>query len=743
MMKRWLVVMVALVGPPVFAGTIVIRKATFPSGGSGFTYNETITTGSFNLSDGQTQTFSSVAAGTYIVTETPAAGFTLADLSCDDVDSTVDLATATATVNLGAAETVTCTFRNLETAPTDQIFVFHLSGDQEVPSVPTSQRGGCMGRLDAGSSELAIVCTHEVAGPTAMHIHDGAPGVNGPILFDFGNPATPVVAAWSGMTPADVAKLLAGNLYVNIHTSAYPNGFIRGQILPRTVDTVSFPMNGSGVVPPSGSASTGNCTADLDANATALSITCTHNVASPTAAHVHDAPAGTIGPVVFTFPSAASPMAGNMPTTPRFVADYEAGFLSVDVHAGGPPVIAGQPDGVGADVSITKSGPPAATAGTNVSYTVTASNTGPQDAASVTITDTLPAGTTFVSATQNSGPSLTCTTPAPDSVVCSGGPLGVGATASITIVVATSPSATLPITNNASIAASPADPDLSDNSASATTNLMAPTDLTIAKTAGAGPVVAGGPAQFTITVANAGTATALAATVTDALPAGMSLVSTTPSQGTCSGTTTIVCTLGSINVAASATIALNVTLPATAGPVTNVATVTSSNDGNPANDTASVTITTTPPPADLTIAKTAGAGPFVTGGAAQYTITITNIGANPALAPTVTDVLPPGMTLVTATPSQGSCTGTTTVVCTLGTINASASATITLNVTLPATAGPVANTVTVSSSNDTNPANDSSAAPITVGAAGQIPALSPMALALLAMTLAAAGWMRR
>jgi uncharacterized repeat protein (TIGR01451 family) len=624
-LNHWLVVVVALVVSPAFAGTVVIRKATFPGGGTGFTFNESITAGSFNLSDGGTQTFSSVPAGIYTVTEIPAASWTLADLSCDDADSTVDIASATATVNLGATETVTCTFRNLETAPTDQLFIFHLSGDQEVPPVPTSQRGGCMGRLDAGASELAIVCTHEVAAPTMMHIHEGAAGVDGPIVFDFGNPASPMVATWSGMTPADVANLAAGNLYVNIHTSAYPNGFIRGQILPRTVDSVSFALNGTNVVPPTSDPSTGNCTENLDLSATLLNVDCTHNLPSPDSARLHDAPAGANGPIVFTFASPAAPFSQNVPMTPRWIADFAAGFLYVEVQstpipANPLPFIRGQADVAGSDVTITKTAPAAAIAGTNVSYTVTASNAGPLDAASVTVTDTLPAGTTFISATQTAGPSLTCTTPATDSVVCSGGPFGMGATASFTIVVATSPSATLPITNNASIAASPEDPDLADNLASATTALMAPTDLAIA--------------------------------------------------------------------------------------------------------------------------KTAGAGPFVAAGAAHYTITVTNIGANPAVAATVTDVLPAGMTLVSATPSQGSCSGTTTVVCALGTINASASATISLNVTLPAAAGPVSNTATLSSSNDTNPANDSSTAPIAVLAAGAIPALSPIALALLAMTLAALAWMR-
>ena len=64
-----------------------------------------------------------------------------------------------------------------------------------------------------------------------MHIHRGAPGVNGPIVFDLGNPVSPVEAVWSGMTAGDVADLMAGNLYVNVHASGRPAGEIRGQVV--------------------------------------------------------------------------------------------------------------------------------------------------------------------------------------------------------------------------------------------------------------------------------------------------------------------------------------------------------------------------------------------------------------------------------------------------------------------------------------------------------------------------------
>ena len=328
--------------PPASAGTGTIRivKQTFPAGGSGFTFTQNVNgSGNFTLNDGQTQTFSTVAAGTYTIAEndpaTTPGNYTLGDLSCDDASSNGDTSSRTATIDLQAGEVVTCTFRNFRTAATDTLFVFHLSGDQEVPPVSTQARGGCMGRFDAGTSSFSLICTHNVENATIMHIHQGAPGVNGPIVFDLGSPASPMIATWSGMTPGDVANLLAGNFYLNIHTAGRPTGEIRGQILTRTVDTVNFTADSSQVVPPGTSPATGNCSADLDNPATSLFVQCTHNLPSPDLAHVHDAPFGHNGPLIYTFASAASPFSGNVPLTPRLVADFAATFLYVDIHGTG------------------------------------------------------------------------------------------------------------------------------------------------------------------------------------------------------------------------------------------------------------------------------------------------------------------------------------------------------------------------------------------------------------------------
>jgi trimeric autotransporter adhesin len=317
-------------------GTIHIVKTTYPAGGAGFGFTHDIPAfpGSFTLDDGQTETFANVAGGTYTVTENDPGpgGFALTDVECDDANSSGDPFARAATIQLDPGELVTCVFRNVRVSGSPQVFVFHLSGDQEVPGVPSAARGGCMGLLNAGAAQLSLVCTHNVAGATVMHIHRGAAGANGAPVFDLGNPSSPVQATWTGMTPTDIADLLAGNLYVNIHASGRPDGEIRGQMLPRTVDNFTFPMNGGQQVPPNSSSASGLCFVDLNDGATGLQVSCNHNLAGATAAHLHSAPPGAVGPVAFSF-DPSSPFAANVPMTPRLVADFAAGFLYVDLHS--------------------------------------------------------------------------------------------------------------------------------------------------------------------------------------------------------------------------------------------------------------------------------------------------------------------------------------------------------------------------------------------------------------------------
>jgi hypothetical protein len=108
-----------------------------------------------------------------------------------------------------------------------------LSGDQEVPPVTTSASGSGTITINDDKSVSGSVTTTGIAG-TAAHIHDGAPGKNGPVIVPLGKTAenTWSVPAGAKLTDAQYAELKAGNLYVNVHSAANKGGEIRAQLKP-------------------------------------------------------------------------------------------------------------------------------------------------------------------------------------------------------------------------------------------------------------------------------------------------------------------------------------------------------------------------------------------------------------------------------------------------------------------------------------------------------------------------------
>jgi len=108
-----------------------------------------------------------------------------------------------------------------------------LSGDQEVPPVTTSAQGSGTVTVGADKSVSGSVKTSGVAGKAA-HIHEGAPGANGPVIIPLKETSANVwsVPAGAKLTDAQYKSYEAGNLYINVHSAAHKGGEIRGQIKP-------------------------------------------------------------------------------------------------------------------------------------------------------------------------------------------------------------------------------------------------------------------------------------------------------------------------------------------------------------------------------------------------------------------------------------------------------------------------------------------------------------------------------
>ena len=124
--------------------------------------------------------------------------------------------------------------------------------------------------------------------------------------------------------------------------------------------------------------------------------------------------------------------------------------------------------------------------------------------------------------------------------------------------------------------------------------------------------------------------------------------------------------------------------------------------------------------ADLALTKTDSPDPVTPGSSLLYTLSISNGGPNTATGVVVTDTLPGGVTFQSSSASQGSCTGTVTVTCNLGSILNGGTATVQILVTAGG-AGSVTNNASVTSAvSDPNAANNSASAGTTIAAGSTI-----------------------
>lgn len=108
-----------------------------------------------------------------------------------------------------------------------------LSGKQEVPPVTTSASGNGTITVGPDKSVSGSITTSGVAA-TAAHIHDGAPGKNGPVIIPLVKISENVWSVPAGvkLTDAQHESYRAGNLYINVHSATHKGGEIRGQLRP-------------------------------------------------------------------------------------------------------------------------------------------------------------------------------------------------------------------------------------------------------------------------------------------------------------------------------------------------------------------------------------------------------------------------------------------------------------------------------------------------------------------------------
>ena len=357
----------------------------------------------------------------------------------------------------------------------------------------------------------------------------------------------------------------------------------------------------------------------------------------------------------------------------------------------------------GADLALTKSDSvDPVFAGNPLTYTLTVTNNGPADATGVTITDTLPGGVSFVSA------SAGCSEAA-GVVTCSIGNLANGASAMVTINVTVSNSAVGTLVNNADASADQDDP--SSNATAENTTVMASAVLTVDKT-GDPAAVAGQPLDYLITLTNTGPSDAAGIAVSDVFPPQLTGVvwaclpsgsATCAANGTGNLSDTVSIPAGDQVVYSIDT---NVLPSATGSSITNTVNVTNPIGANVSDSH----ITPLSQQATLSVTKT-GDTTATAGGPIAYSITLSNSGPSDVTGVGVSDAFPATLTGVSWTcvgSGGGSCSGGSGAISDSVNLPVGASVTYTINGTVlsDTAAGPLTNTVMVSNPAGTDVSDD-------------------------------------
>jgi hypothetical protein len=112
------------------------------------------------------------------------------------------------------------------------IFKATLNGASEVPANQSTATGTATLTFNKDTKIFTVVVDHTVSAPTAAHIHKGAAGTGGGVVFGFTSGASPINYTSAALTTDQETDLNAGLYYVNVHSAApFGGGEIRGQLI--------------------------------------------------------------------------------------------------------------------------------------------------------------------------------------------------------------------------------------------------------------------------------------------------------------------------------------------------------------------------------------------------------------------------------------------------------------------------------------------------------------------------------
>ena len=214
-------------------------------------------------------------------------------------------------------------------------FAATLTGAQEVPQRPSGATGSGTVVIDPATRQMAATLTTTAIAGTEANIHQGAPGLNGPVIFPL-TETTRGSGVWttrSTLSEAQFNAFRAGDFYFNVRSLNFADGEIRGQILSQQPGTVTTGVNnnvnvitrpgtgqtstgtglnpfvastatflaalrGSQEAPPTASIAQGSATMLVNPANRLFTSAITTTGISGEAAHIHEGPPGVNGPSI-------------------------------------------------------------------------------------------------------------------------------------------------------------------------------------------------------------------------------------------------------------------------------------------------------------------------------------------------------------------------------------------------------------------------------------------------------------
>jgi hypothetical protein len=205
-----------------------------------------------------------------------------------------------------------------------------LSGQQESPANDSESDGVFNALYDKTTKTLSYNATIEGFTPSAMHLHKADVGVSGPVVI----PIATLSGTTEAFTSEQEADLLGGNLYFNAHSTAFPAGEIRGQVVTDDVIIFANVISGDNEVEPTGSNATGSFYGAFTRSTGELAYTIHFTGLTPTAMHFHKAAAGENGDVVVPISAPyTSGMTGSVMLTGEQESDLLAELWYINIHS--------------------------------------------------------------------------------------------------------------------------------------------------------------------------------------------------------------------------------------------------------------------------------------------------------------------------------------------------------------------------------------------------------------------------